>query len=66
MMNENITTRIQKELITLKAKEVKANNDLRYKHQSGMGVYDLLQDVERIQKRRVELETALKILGELK
>lgn len=66
MTNEDPTTRIQKELTALKAEEVKANNDLRYKYHSGMGVYDLLQDGERIRKRRVELEIVLKILEEFK
>ena len=64
MTDQNITTRIQTELASLKAEEVKVNNALRYKWHSGMGVYDLLQDVERTRKRRIELETALKILEE--
>ena len=66
MINEDYSTRIQKELTALKAEEVKANNNLRYKWHSGMGVYDLLQDAERIRKRRVKLEITLKILEEFK
>jgi hypothetical protein len=66
MTNEDYPARIKKELTALKAEEVQTTNDLRNKYPSGMGVDDLLQDVERLRKRRVELELALKILEEFK
>jgi len=66
MTEEDIITRIEAELATLKAEEVRLDNDYRHKWQSGMAIYDMLQDLERIRKRRVELEEALKIIGEFK
>lgn len=60
----DIKLKIRKELAAKHSEEVKAEEELRYKWHSGMGVYDILQDVERIGKRRVELDTALKILEE--
>lgn len=48
----------------LKSKEVRVENDYRYKWHSGMGTFDLLHDLERIRNKRVELETALKIIEE--
>jgi len=64
MIEETTLTRIQSELTTLKAKEVRLNNDYNQKWNSGMAVYKILQDLKRIRNRRVELEGALKILGE--
>jgi hypothetical protein len=66
MTKEDQSTRIKKELTALKAEEVALDNDYRYKYHSGMGTFDILQDIERIRERRVELETALKILEEYK
>jgi hypothetical protein len=63
---EDYPALIKKELIALKAEEVWAINALRNKYPSGVGVDDLLQDLELVQKRRVKLEIALKILEELK
>lgn len=48
----------------LKSEEVRAENDYKYKWHSGMKTFDLLQDLERIRNKRVELETALKIIKE--
>jgi hypothetical protein len=66
MTNEDYPALIKKELIALKAEEVWATDALRNTYPSGMGVDDLLQDLEHIYKRRVKLEIALKILEEFK
>ena len=64
MTEETILSRIQSELTTLKAEEVRLDNSYRYKWNSGMAVYSILQDLERIRKRKVELEIALNIIEE--
>lgn len=64
MMEKNITERIQAELTSLKADEVRLDNDYKYKWKSGMAIYDMIQDLKRIRKRQVELEVGLKILEE--
>ena len=66
MTEETTLTRIQAELTSLKAEEVRVENDYAHKWKSGMAIYDMLQDLERIKKRRIELEVAQKILGEFK
>ena len=64
MTEQDIALRIQAEIEAIKAEE--ANLNFRYKHtqHSGMGTFDILSDIERARKRRVELEDTLRILKE--
>jgi hypothetical protein len=66
MTEEDITSRIKAELTALKSEQVALDNTYRYKWHSGTTTFDLLDDIERVRKRRVELEDALRILEEFK
>ena len=66
MTDQDTIQHVKVEIKAIKAEEVKLN--FRYKHiyQSGMGTFSLLSDIERVRKRRVELEDALRVLEEFK
>lgn len=66
MMEKNIVQRIEAELEVKKAEEANLNRKYKNTYHSGMGTFDLLAKIERARKRRVELEDALRILGEFK
>lgn len=65
-MEKNIVQRIEAELEVKKAEEANLNRKYKNTYHSGMGTFDLLAKIERARKRRVELEDALRILGEFK
>jgi hypothetical protein len=64
MTEHDITPRIQAELATLKLEEATLNH--KYKTIYHFSDFNLLPDIERVRKRRVELEGALRILEEFK
>ena len=64
MTKQDIPFRIQAEIEAIKAEETILNFRYKHTHHSGMGTFDLLADIERKRKRRVELEDALRILEE--
>jgi len=66
MTEQDIATRIRTELKVIKAEEANLNRKYEYTYHSGMGTFDLLQDIERARKRQTELEDALRILAEFK
>lgn len=66
MTDQDLITAIKKELITLKSGQVALDKKYRSTYHSGMGTFDLLNDIERVRKRQVELEDALRILAEFK
>ena len=65
MTDQDTIQHVKVEIKAIKAEEVKLN--FRYKHiyQSGMGTFALLDDIERVRKRRVVLEDALRELEEV-
>lgn len=66
MTKQDITTRIQTELTALKHKQVALDNTYCTHWHSGTTTFDLLDDIERVCKRRVELEDTLRVLEEFK
>jgi hypothetical protein len=66
MTEEDPTTRIQAALTTLKSEQAVRDKKYRTLWHSGATTFNLLDDIERLRKRREELETALKILEEFK
>jgi len=66
MIKQDTSLRIKAELEAIKAEEVALDKNYKHKWHSGMGTFDLLSDMERKRKRRVELEDALRILEEFK
>jgi hypothetical protein len=66
MTDQNITTRIQIELTALKREQTALDKKYRTLWHSGTSTFDLLDDIERVRKRRVELEDALKVMEEFK
>lgn len=64
MSLEALKQHIHSALETLKAEEERT--EWKYKNiwHSGMGTFDMLQNLERIRNKRVELETTLKIIAE--
>jgi len=61
---QDLKQRIHSALEILKSEEVRTNNDYNYKWHSGMKTFDLLQNLERIRNKQIELEAALKIIEE--
>ena len=66
MTEQDTIQRINVELADLKSEQVALDNSYRYKWHSGMSTFAILDDIERVRKRRVELEDALRILEEFK
>ena len=66
MTEEDLTTRIQTALTALKSEQAALDKKYRTLWHSGTTTFDLLDDIERLRKRREELEIALKILEEFK
>ena len=64
MSIEDRKQRIRSTLDELKSEEVRTENDYKVKWHSGMRTFDLIQNLERIRNKRVELEIALKIIEE--
>ena len=64
MTEEDITTRIQAKLATLASEEATLNHKYKNIYHSGMATFDLLQNIERVRKRRVMLEDTLMIMEE--
>jgi hypothetical protein len=65
-MAKNQSIRIQAALTTLKSEQAALDKKYRTLWHSGTTTFDLLDDIERLRKRREELEIALKILEEFK
>ena len=65
-MESKVKIRIQGELEKLKNEEVALENDYAYKWHSGMATFNILQNLERIRKRYIELEAALEVIEEFK
>jgi len=55
---------IKAELAALKSEQVALDKKYRYMWHSGMATFAILDDIERVRKRRVELEETLRILVE--
>jgi hypothetical protein len=66
MTEEDQSTRIQAALTTLKSEQAALDKKYRTMWHSGTTTFDLLDDIERLRKRREALEIALKILEEFK
>jgi len=66
MTEQDIVSRIKAELTALKSEQVALDNKYRYMWHSGMATFAILDDIERVRKRRVELEETLRILEEFK
>jgi hypothetical protein len=66
MITEDLTTRIQAALTTLKSEQAVLDKKYRTLWHSGTTTFNLLDGIERLRKRREELEIALKILEEFK
>jgi hypothetical protein len=66
MTDQDITTRIQTEITALKVKAAELDKKYRTTHHSGTTTFDMLDDIERVRKRKVELEDTLRIMGEFK
>lgn len=64
MTDQDITARIQAELVALKSEEVNLNHKYKTIYHFDEGTFNLLPDIERIRKRRVELEDTLRIMEE--
>ena len=64
MSDQDISSRIQAELATLASEEATLNHKYKNIYHSGMGTFDLLQNIERVRKRRVMLEDTLMIMEE--
>ena len=64
MTPQDIALRIQAELEAIKAEEVTLNRKYKNTYHSSTSTFDLLDDIERKRKRRVELEDALRVLEE--
>jgi hypothetical protein len=66
MTDQDITTRIQAELAILEIEDATLNYKYKNVYHFGEGTFDLLPDMERVRKRRVELEDTLRIMEEFK
>ena len=66
MTEQDTATRIKAELEAKKIEEVNLNHKYKTTYHSGMGTFDLLHDIERVRKRRVELEDTLRVMREFK
>ena len=66
MTDKDITTRIQTELTTLKTKATELDWKYRFIYHSGTTTFDMLDEIERVRKRKVELEDALRVIEEFK
>lgn len=66
MADQDIITRIRTELAVLEAEEVNLNHKYKNIYHLDKGSFDLLPELERVRKRRVELEDALRIMEEFK
>jgi hypothetical protein len=66
MTDQNIATRIQTELTALKSEQIALDKKYRTLWHSGTSTFDLLDNIERVRKRRVELEDTLRVMNEFK
>lgn len=66
MTDQDITTRIMAELAALEMEEANLNHKYKNTYHFGEGTFNLLPDSERVRKRRVELEDALRVMEEFK
>jgi hypothetical protein len=66
MTDKSITTRIQTELAALKIEEATLNHKYKNTYHFGEGTFELLPEIERVRKRKVELEDALRVMDEFK
>jgi hypothetical protein len=64
MTTRDIKHRIHTALETLNAEEVSTENDYKVKWGNGSDTFNLLPNLIGIRNKRVELETALKIIEE--
>ena len=63
MTKQDTPLRIKAAIEAILAEEVALMHKYDHIYLSGMGTFDLLQDLERVRKRRVELEDALRWRG---
>ena len=59
MTDKSITARVQAEIATLKQKATELDWKYRFTYHSGTTTFDMLDEIERVRKRKVELEDAL-------
>ena len=64
MTKQDLTTRIMAELAALELEEATLNHKYKHRYHFDIGTFNLLPDMERVRKRRVELEDTLRIMGE--
>ena len=66
MVKEDTISRIQTELTALKTKATELDWKYRFTYHSGTSTFDMLDSMERVRKRKVELEDALRVMEEFK
>jgi hypothetical protein len=66
MTDQIIITRIQTEIRALKTKATELDWKYRFTYHSGTSTFDMLDSMERVRKRKVELEDALRVMAEFK
>jgi hypothetical protein len=66
MSEQETVERIQTELKALKSKHEALDKKYRYTWHSGTHTFDILDEIESVRKRKVELEDALKVMEEFK
>ena len=66
MTEQDITHHIKAEIEAKKVEEGTINSKYKRKSYNGMDTFALLPEIQLVQKRRMELEDALKILEEFR
>lgn len=66
MMDLNLKQRIQAEITALKIEDTTLNRKYKNTYHSSEGTFELLPEIERVRKRKVELEDALRIIEEFR
>lgn len=66
MVKEDTISRIHTELTALKIEEATLNHKCKNTYHFGEGTFELLPEFERVRKRKVELEDALRVMGGFK
>jgi hypothetical protein len=64
MVKGDTISRIQTELTALKIEEVTLNHKYKNTYHFGEGTFEPLPEIERVRKRKVELEDALRVIEE--
>jgi hypothetical protein len=66
MQEQDISLRIQAELAVLKIEEATLNHKYKNTYHFSEGTFELLPEMERVRKRKVELEDTLRVMDEFK